>query len=65
VVPVVTSRIDGILHAVVNVNTLEGVDAAILDRSPTSFDAESPQTRLSRRKRNWIARVEYVTSRER
>ncbi len=59
VVPVVTSRIDDRLYAVVNVNTFEGVDPALLRRAPVSFENEAPEVRLARRKRNWIANVEY------
>ena len=60
VVPVVTSRIDGRLYAVVNVNAFEGLDPSLLRRAPASFDAESEAARLARRKRNWIADVEYA-----
>lgn len=59
VAPVVTSRIEGRLYAVVSVNALEGIDAALIRRAPTTFDAENETTRLARRKRNWIANVEY------
>ena len=60
IVPVVTSRIDGRLYAVVSVNAFEDVDPALLHRAPVSFDGEGTDTRLARRKRNWIANVEYV-----
>jgi hypothetical protein len=60
IVPVVTSRIDGHLYAVVSVNAFEGVDPSILRRMPSSFDGEAEQARLARRKRNWIADVRYV-----
>ncbi len=60
VVPVVTSRIDGRLYAVVNVNAFEGVAPSLLRRSPATFDGEDEQARLARRKRNWIAEVEIV-----
>ena len=59
VVPVVTSRIDGRLYAVVNVNTFENVDRAKLRFMPASFDGEGEDSRLARRARNWIPRVEY------
>jgi hypothetical protein len=59
VVPVVTSRIEGRLHAVVNVNAFEGVEPSILRRTSTTFEGEGEGTRLARRKRNWIANVEY------
>lgn len=60
IVPVVTSRIDGKLYAVVNVNAFEGVDPALLQRGSASFDGEGQETRLERRKRSWIADVRYV-----
>jgi hypothetical protein len=59
-VPVVTSRIDEVLYAVVNVNAFEGVDPSLLRRASASFDGEGKESRLARRKRNWIANVEYV-----
>ena len=60
VVPVVTSRIDDHLYAVVSVHAFEGVDPSLLRRAPASFDGEGNDTRLARRKRNWIADVKYV-----
>ncbi|WP_395704043.1 GFA family protein [Aquabacterium sp.] len=51
VVPLVTSRIDGRLYAVVSVNALEGVDPALLKRAPASFDGEDEAARLARRAR--------------
>ncbi len=57
VVPFVTSTIDGAVFAVVNVNSFEGVDPAQLDSSPSDFDGESVESRLSRRRRNWIPNV--------
>ena len=57
IVPVVTSRIDDRLYAVVSVNAFENVDPALLKRAPISFGAEQADTRLARRKRNWIADV--------
>lgn len=61
IVPVVTSRIDGHLYAVVSVNAFESVDAALLRRASNSFDAEDEASRLARRKKNWIANVEFVS----
>jgi hypothetical protein len=60
VVPLVTSRIDGRLYAVVNVNAFEGVDASLLRRMSTRFDSENEDVRLGRRKRSWIANVDFV-----
>ncbi|HEY0179454.1 MAG TPA: hypothetical protein VGC30_07465 [Dokdonella sp.] len=60
VVPVVTSRIDGRLYAVVNVNAFERVDPALLRRTAHALDDESEAVRLARRRRNWIADVRFV-----
>ena len=60
VVPVVTSEIDGRLYAVVSVNAFNDVDASRIRRSPASFDGEGVDSRLARRKRNWIGNVEFA-----
>jgi len=60
VVPVATSRIDGRLYAVVNVNTFAGGDVPPIRRADASFDGEDESARLARRQRNWIANVEFV-----
>ena len=62
VVPVVTSRIEGHLYAVVSVNAFEGVDPSLLRHASANFEGESEEARLSRRKRSWIATVELVES---
>lgn len=62
IVPVATSRIDGRLYAVVNVNTFEDVDPSLFARESTRFDGEGTESRLERRKRNWIADVRIVES---
>jgi hypothetical protein len=59
IVPVVTSRIDERLYAVVSVNAFENVDQSLLQRSPMDFEGEGTDSRLARRKRNWIADVEF------
>jgi hypothetical protein len=56
-VPVAISDIDRRLYAVVNVNTLEGIEALSLERKPTDFEGEDAGGRLDRRKRNWIPNV--------
>ena len=61
-VPFVTSTIDDHLYAVVNVNTLEGVDPSSLTRAATNFDGESTAERLERRKRNWIQNVRIAAA---
>lgn len=53
-----TSEIDGVLHAVINVKTFEGIDPAILRSNATDFDGESVDDRLARRHRNWVRDVE-------
>jgi hypothetical protein len=63
IAPVVTSRIDGRLYAVVSVNAFEGVDPSLLRRASATFDEEGEEARLARRKRNWIANVEYEEER--
>jgi len=60
VVPVVTSRLDGRLYAVVSVNAFENVPASLLKKASASFDAEDQATRLARRKRGWIPNVEFA-----
>ena len=63
IVPLVTCRIDGRLYAVVSVNAFEGIDPALLRRSPARFEAENEERRLARRKRGWIPEVEFVGAR--
>jgi hypothetical protein len=63
IVPVVTSEIDGRLYAVVSVNAFEGIDQSRLRRTPASFEGEGTDSRLARRKRNWIPHVVFVDSR--
>ena len=58
IVPVVTSRIEGRLYAVVSVNAFNGVKPSLLRPASATFEEESEQTRLARRQRNWIANVE-------
>lgn len=57
VVPLVTCRVEGRLYAVVNVNTLDDVDPAMLQHRPASFSEEGATAKLSRRQSNWIANV--------
>jgi hypothetical protein len=59
IVPVVTSRLDGRLYAVVSVNAFEDVAPSRLRRAPASFEGENEDSRLVRRKRNWIPDVEF------
>ena len=59
VVPLVTGDIDGRTYAVVNVNTFNNVNPALLNRASTSFDGETLEARLARWKRNWIPDVKF------
>jgi hypothetical protein len=59
IVPVVTSDLDGRTYAVVSVKAFENVDPAMLKPGPVSFDGEGIESRLARRKRNWIAEVKF------
>ena len=56
-VPLVTSEIANRLYAVVNVNALENIEESWLDRAAANFEGEDVESRLARRKRNWIADV--------
>jgi hypothetical protein len=62
VVPVVTSEIDHRLYAVVSVHAFNNVDQSLLRHAAASFEGESVELRLARRKRNWISAVEFVQS---
>lgn len=59
VVPVVTSTVEGRVHAVVSVNAFDNVDPALLQRASVSFDGEGQGDRLARRQRNWIGHVTF------
>lgn len=59
-VPVVTSRIEGRLHAVVSVPALDDLDPALLRLAPASFGEEDVEQRLARRARGWIADVAFI-----
>ena len=59
-VPLVTSEIANRLYAVVNVNALENIEESWLDRAAANFEGEDVESRLARRKRNWVADVRIV-----
>jgi hypothetical protein len=61
VVPLVTCEIDGRRYAVVSVNAFDDLDPTLLDRRLADFDGEGTDERLARRRRNWIATVEFRT----
>ena len=56
-VPFVTSEIDNLLYAVVNVNAFENLDRSRLRQSVAHLESETVESRVERRKRNWIADV--------
>ena len=56
-VPLVTSDIANHLYAVVNVNVLENVNQSCVHRASADFEGEDIESRLARRRRNWIADV--------
>jgi hypothetical protein len=60
IVPVATSEIDGRTYAVVSVKAFENVDPAMLKPAPASFEGEDVDSRLTRRRRNWIAQVRFA-----
>jgi len=59
-VPLVTSEIEHRVYAVVNVNAFDNVPPSSLRRTAADFEGESVDTRLARRRRGWIAKVEFV-----
>ena len=59
VVPLVTSRIEGRVYAVVNVNAFNDLDRARVKVVPATFEGEETGARLERRKRNWIGDVSF------
>ena len=60
VVPIVSCTLDGRVYAVVNVNTFDNVDPAMMRKAPITFEGEEMGSRLARRKRNWIADVRFT-----
>jgi len=60
--PLVTSRIADHLYAVVNVNVLENIEPSRIRRASANFEGEDVESRLERRKRNWIADVRFLKS---
>ena len=60
IVPLATSELAGRRYAAVSVNALNDVPQSMLSRTPASFDGEDAESRLARRARNWIPKVEFV-----
>jgi hypothetical protein len=63
-VPFVTSEIANNCYAVVNVNVLENVDSSWLRPAAVTFEDEDFESRLARRKRNWIGDVRITVERD-
>jgi hypothetical protein len=59
-VPIVTSRIDDNVYAVVNVNVIDNVDPGLFRRASASFEGEDARARMARRTKNWIPDVEFT-----
>ncbi|MGI9221232.1 MAG: GFA family protein [Woeseiaceae bacterium] len=59
VVPFVVSEIDEQSYAVVNVNAFEANSGLSFTHSTTDFDGEDVDSRLDRRRRNWISTVRF------
>jgi hypothetical protein len=53
VTPIVTCTIDGARYAVFNVNAFDDTDRSQLATAGTSFEGETTEDRLARRRRNW------------
>ncbi|QNK03837.1 hypothetical protein H8F01_14195 [Dyella telluris] len=64
VVPLVTCTVEERLYAVVNVNTLDGIDPAMLQHRPASFSEEGVASKLARRQSNWIAHVSIIEGKQ-
>jgi hypothetical protein len=54
VAPIVTCEMDGVRFAVVNANAFDNVDRAELAVAAADFEGESMESRLARRRRNWM-----------
>jgi hypothetical protein len=61
-VPIVTSVIENHVYAVVNVNTIENLDALRLRKGAADFGNEDVGSRLARRCKNWIGDVRISQS---
>jgi hypothetical protein len=57
VVPAVTCAIGGHRYGVLNVRTFTDIDRSELAETPMSFEGETTQNRLVRRRRNWTPEV--------
>jgi hypothetical protein len=64
ITPLVTCELEGRRYAVVNVNTFDDEvhEHFEIGTDEVSFEGESVDDRLSRRKARWVGQVEWVTS---
>lgn len=60
VVSIAVSEIGGNEYGIVNVNTLENAEHFSRHSKMMSYDDESLEERLERRKKNWIGKVVYT-----
>ncbi len=60
--PLSTCEIEGICYGIVNLNTLEMAEHFGRHAKMMSYDAETTNERLERRKRNWIGTVKIKIS---
>lgn len=60
--PFVISEIENHRYAVLNVNTFDGNPLGETPSATSDFDGETPETRLARRQKNWIAAVQIHQS---
>ncbi len=60
VIPVAICNIEGQDFGIVNVNSLDDADHFGRHSKLMSYDGESLDKRLARRKQNWISRVTYL-----
>lgn len=56
-VPIVLSAIEGRTYGIINVNTLEEAEHFSRHAAVMSYEGESVENRLARRKKNWIGTV--------
>jgi hypothetical protein len=58
--PLVTSETESRLYAAVNVNAIQNADQSWLRRATTNLEGEDVDSRLARRKHDWIANVRGI-----
>lgn len=61
VMPACTCEIEGILYGIININTLDKVEHFGRHAKVMSYEEETLEERLNRRKQNWIGNVKIIT----